>query len=113
MLKIKLTSDFVPAEYKNLFYKSGDTFDAEIISENKGVGIKQVFAVGNITGKPQLVDSIVRLIPIPDDKFIVVEGEYTPKTNEENKSKFTSVKYIALGIAIIGLISYMAVKIKK
>jgi len=114
MLRIKLTSDYIPPDRKYLFYKKGDVFDAGVIGDNEAVGIRQLFNQSDITGKPQAVSQIEVLIPIPDDKFIVVEGEYTPKTNKVvTKNKYTSVKYIALGIAVIGLISYIAIKNKK
>jgi hypothetical protein len=114
MLRIKLLTDYIPPDRPNLFYKKGDVFDASVIGDNAAVGIRQVFAQGNITGKPQVVNQIEILIPIPDDKFIVVEGEYTPKTNKVGtKNKYTSVKYIMLGIAVIGLLSYIAIKNKK
>lgn len=114
MLRIKLLKDYIPPDKPFLFYKAGDTFDAGVIGDNEAVGIRQLFNQSDITGKPQAVSQIEVLIPIPDDKFIVVEGEYTPKTNKVvTKNKYTSVKYIALGIAVIGLISYIAIKNKK
>ena len=112
MLRIKLLSDYIPPDRPYLFYKKGDVFDAGIIGDNAAVGIRQLFNQSNITGKPQASSQVEVLIPIPDDKFIVVAGEYTPKTNKEvaDKNKYTSVKYIALGIAVIGLISYLVIK---
>lgn len=113
MLKIKLLSDYIPPDRPFLFYKKGDVFEADVIGDNEAVGIKQLFTHGNTTGIPQAVTQIEKLIYIPDDKFIVVEGEYTPKTNKVVTNKNTSVKYIMLGIAVIGLISYIAIKNKK